>query len=185
MAHLMFLESFDGEVAFQQNKPRPEDLPGFADGFTAGQAAANAQTHQLKTEVAARLSELNFGFAEAQLDMLRGLTPLINAICDQILPAILDDITRSRALETLMQAARADVSGPLTLTLHPDQSPGMQQIIDDYALQGFDVRTDASLDETEILVGHSGQETQLNTAAMISEFSKALKMITVTNEEVS
>jgi len=177
MSRAMFLECFDGDSPFAANKPRPEDLPGFSDGFAAGQAAAQEQAANVNAELASRLSEIQFGYAEARQDLLQGLSPLINAICDQILPSILDDVTRSQVVETLLIAAQTDLSAPTTLSIHPSNAPNLQRLVNGIEAGDVHLVEDLSLGPDEILIGTQFQETQLDVAAMLDALRNALGMI--------
>ncbi|SEW41378.1 hypothetical protein SAMN04488515_2820 [Cognatiyoonia koreensis] len=174
MAHLMFLEQFEAESGETPTRS-PTELPGFEDGYDAGLAAAAADQATLSAQMATRISELQFGYVEAQQDLLRALGPLVSAICDQILPALIDDMTRSRIFETLLLCARADVSHPMQLTCHPAKAAVMQQVLADFGDQQVALLTDPGLAQDEVLIGGNRQETQLDTALLIAAMRTALQ----------
>lgn len=180
MAHLMFLEDFEGDTQLRRNAPRPEDLPGFAAGFDAGQKAAQQDATQLNAQIVNRLVEMRFGYAEAKQDLLRGLAPFVNAICDQILPDILDDVTRSKLIESLIVAGEADLSAPIRITTHPDKRAALETALHAFDPTMFELMHDPQLAADEIIVGTGGQETQLDVSAMISDLRAALAMISPT-----
>lgn len=177
MSRAVFLESFEGDEGFAPNQPRPEDLPGYADGYAAGQIAADAAATRISADIASQLTEIQFGYAEARQDLLRGLTPLVNVLCDQILPDILDDVTSSHIFETLLIAAQTDVSAPITLSVHPRHVSSLKTVIESFTNAEFCLVEDPNLGAHEALIGTRTQETQLDTAALLDALKNALSMI--------
>lgn len=177
MAHLNFLEQFDNAESPGPTPQSLENLPGYDAGYRAGfDAASQAQT-ALSSMIVDRLVDVRFGMAEAHQAILETLRPFVHALCDQILPDIIEDVTRSKLVETLLLAAQQDIAQPLTLTVHPTQEVAMAHFLSE--TPDFDIRLhcDPSLEIHEVLIGTESQETQLDVPGMLDKMRNALATI--------
>lgn len=177
MAHLNFLEQFESKKGAVPFSPPLQDLPGYDAGYEAGLADAARQKGQLSAALVDRLTEMQFGYAEAQHMMMNALAPFIRALVHQILPGLTDDLTRAHLAEALLSAARAKVSDPITLTFHPETASVVRLVLADIADVEVQLHEDATLGKQEIYIGTRYDETQLDVASLITSIQTALSSI--------
>lgn len=177
MAHLNFLEQFEAGGNATPFTPPVQDLPGYDAGYEAGLADAALQNRQISAALVDRLTEMRFGYAEAQQALMQALTPFVSALANQVLPALSDDLTRAHIKDALFAAAKADIASPIVLTFHPDSATLVRDAIADVAHVEIQLTEDAALGLHEVYVGHAGSETQLDVATLISGFQLALSNI--------
>jgi len=184
MAHLNFLEQFETNDGAAPVKPPIQDLPGYDAGYEAGLVDSALQNRQLSKVLVDRIVEMRFGYAEAQQAMMQALRPFVSALANQVLPALLDDLTRAHVTEALLEAAQADVTSPIKLTFHPDTAELIKDVLSDITDANVTLFADRSLGPQEVYVGHSGAETQLDVAGLIAGVQAALSNISAPLSEV-
>lgn len=177
MAPLKFLEQFDSNDASFQLNPPMQDLPGYDAGYQAGIADAAQQQTVLSAALIERLTEMRFGYAEAQHAMMQALSPFVSALSDKILPELSDDLTRAHLRDLLLSAAQSSLADPITLTFHPQTAGLVRDVLAKMGDAEVALGEDATLGLQEVYVGAAGSETQLDVASLITGIQSALRNI--------
>ncbi|TNC71307.1 hypothetical protein [Rubellimicrobium roseum] len=94
---------------------------GQAEGLAAGRAEADTRSDRLSADLAGKLQDMTFNYAEARGQVLASLRPLFELLIDRLLPAIAAQAVAPWLVQALLDAARADSATPLVIHLHPER----------------------------------------------------------------
>lgn len=177
MSQLMFLERFDNTVASPADETTPEDLPGYAQGFAAGQAAAETRAARLDQAVVQALSDLSFGYVEAHQHIMASLTPLFQALAETVLPAVGDDILALQVLDQLQLAATTDAATPVRIAVPPDQKEGLEACLKEGLALPVEFFADPQIPAGQAIISAAHVETTLNADGLIKSIQGILAMM--------
>ena len=174
MAIRFTLEDFTNPVHLPPEPARPEDLPGYEDGYAAALAATAARQSQLSQEVVQAISDITFGFAEARLHVMASLQPLFRILIDKILPGSLPDSFRAHVVARLVEAARTDISRPFDLALNPQQVAAVSNILPPTLAPLLTLSADPRLSPHAAAIRQGDLETALDHDALLADVTEAL-----------
>lgn len=180
----LLLEDFEtGARPAVKAPPQPEDLPGYSEGFAAGQEDASNRQMHLDAEVVQALAEMSFGYAEARQHILTALQPLFRTLIEKLIPELLDESYQTRVMSTLMDAVTQDIDQSLVLTVHPDHVAGLAALAARQSGLPISVRPDASLPLSAAIIGNGTEETSLDLDALRTALTTTLSAIFDLQEE--
>ncbi len=140
---LTFLESFDS------SQPDQENHPEFTRGFTAGHAEAlrelAVEQDNHLSEIQNAIREIEFGFAEARLSILRDLEGLFDAILITLLPQLSELAIVQQVSETLSQLMQEQTHASPVLAMHPEQANAIGERLQSAAGGDLKIQSDPSL----------------------------------------
>lgn len=128
MAFACMLEDFDApsDAFVPASEPPPKTYEeGFQDGIEATKAAWERSNKRSLEDIAQVFSDIDIGFQEARSAVLLSLSPLVAAICDQVLPNLVAASLAPQLIE-LIQEAAAQGSTEIGISLAPDDFATLQ-----------------------------------------------------------
>ena len=175
------LESFDpaGRDADPKNvaKPNADWQDGHAKGLVAGQALALATQSALTAEIAQSLADMGFGFAEARVQLLRGLKPLFGALINRVLPGLSEQALAVQVISLLQQAAERDSSAPLELSVNPTQTAGLAALLPYAVGMPVILVADPQVGSGQAVLRSNHTETFLDVGAVLAGVQATLSAI--------
>ena len=175
---MSLFEDFSSPEADTAEPVSPEAMPGFAEGFAAGEAAAIARQNTISSEFVAQLDDMAFGFAEAQQALISALVPFFTELVETLLPETCEARFQAELVTAMTQAATHDLGQPITVHVNPTQLEGAKSLIAEQALAGFAIRPDPALSEHAALISVGGQETALDVDGQTAALIKTLGNLT-------
>lgn len=107
-------EDFDADASFEPLEST-DFLRGIEEGKTRAGASLAAQETAALSDIAAVLSDMAFGFAEARQQLAGSLHPLILQVAEVILPDIARETFAAHLAETVTQTFIKAASGPVSI----------------------------------------------------------------------
>lgn len=187
MVTLLNLESFDDE---QSGSGFPKVPPAtYEDGYEAGhKAALAAQSElqdQLKESLIQSLSDSVFGYQEAQVHFVSGMTSYLDAVLNTILPATLNSSLHSKLKAILMESVERDASRPVTLRVSAEQVEAVGHIISDLGMTHVSLSAQDDLNEHAAFVVSDDVELSLDLDAALTTIREHSEILLMTSKEVS
>lgn len=179
MSNLAFLEQFDSQNITSDPAGR---RGGFEEGFAAGVEAEKNRQGALHSDLIEKFVDISFGYAEAKRELLSALTPFIQTLSNQLLPALKDNLLQARIMETLEKAAREDLSEPIRIACAQSQVETLENVIPEQSANSFRISAEAGLSDTEILIGTAHTETALDVDSALKDIQSILSAFDVTEE---
>lgn len=174
MAILFELEDFASPSLNLSVPQRPEDLPGYDEGYASAMAEVAARQTQLAQDTVQAISDITFGFAEARLHVMTSLEPLFRILIDTILPGTLPESFHAHVVARLVAAAKSDTARPFNLALHPTQVGAVSNILPQALVPLLTLSADPSLSPHTAAIRQGDLETALDHDALLAEVSEAL-----------
>ncbi|SPJ24655.1 hypothetical protein [Palleronia abyssalis] len=176
------VEAFDGE------RLEAEKLESFDKGYTAGwddaTEAVQRDTESRSQVFDTRLEELSFTFHEARAHVMRGLSPLIEAIVKTALPRLLHETLGPRLIEAFEDMA-GDLSNPeIRVLTAKGEAAEVMRALGDKPRFPVEVLEEENLPEgvLQVRLGDKGREIDLG--AMEQVLTDALFALDTHNEEL-
>ncbi len=181
MATLLQLESFDAPGAMTPALAPPAEAEGYQDGYAAGAAATEAalkmtQDH-LREELVAAVQAAGLTLQDVQKDLVASVTPLLNAILNQVMPATLAPALYENLRQLVTQALAADAQTQLTLRIAPEHLEPVRQVLRDIAEPPIQVCEDPSLNGAAAWVFTPRGETALDMDAALATIRTHLEAL--------
>lgn len=181
MATLLQLESFDAPGAMTPALAPPAEAEGYQDGYAAGAAATEAalkmtQDH-LREELVAAVQAAGLTLQDVQKDLVASVTPLLNAILSQVMPATLAPALYENLRQLVTRALAADAQTQLTLRIAPEHVEPVRQVLRDIAEPPIQVCEDPSLNGAAAWVVTPRGETALDMDAALASIRTHLEAL--------
>ncbi len=153
-------------------------LASYEDGYKAGWddavAAAEADGETLRREVAQNLQALSFTFHEARGHLMEGVGPLLDAICERLLPEIAQAAIGGIVRETLLPLAGQATDRPVTLVLNPAARPAVESALADGSAPPVVIVEDADLGRAAVQLRSDTEERRIDLDAAVAEIRTAV-----------
>lgn len=177
-------EDFDSapqaSISNVQSGPLTEDqrLEAYETGFKAGWDDANAAQGQslIAAEAGATqtLSDLSFTLAEAKAHTLAALGPLMEQLAKNILPQMAQSSLAILIKEKVLEAAKAEMDGALTLRIAPEDRKAIEAVLEDH--QDLPLKL---IDEATLVAGQANLDLgriqhQIDLPALSAEIAAAV-----------
>ncbi|WP_281981082.1 hypothetical protein [Thalassorhabdomicrobium marinisediminis] len=163
------LECFELEGAVP-----PPPSRDFTKGFEAGLAQASealaAQKLTDLTAIQAVLSDMQFGYTEARLQLLEQIRPLLTQVAETVLPAVLKDTFAQHLSDTIYQTIDATMPDAVSLSVAPSTIEEIRT-----ALPALAVVADADLDPGQAIITRPDTRTMIDTPALLDALNAALQ----------
>lgn len=118
MGLALALEDFERTETQPQNDGPPVGYEqGFADGIAATEAAREKSETRTLEDIAQTLADLDIGYAEARSAVLQSLNPLVQAICDSLLPTVEAEALAPQLIEMIEDAAKKASASHINIAL--------------------------------------------------------------------
>lgn len=153
-------------------------LAAFEKGYSAGwDDAARAlgdQDARLRSEIAAHLQTLGFGFVEARQHVLTAIGPLLRAMVDRLLPGLAEEALALAVGRHLQGVAERMADTPVTLMLHPEARRLVEPAL--AALPHLPVRIveDAALGQAQVYIVSEADEELVDVDAALAALKAAV-----------
>jgi flagellar assembly protein FliH len=153
-------------------------LAAFEKGYSAGwDDAARAlgdEDARLRSEIAAHLQTLGFGFIEARQHVLAAIGPLMRAMVDRLLPGLAEDALTRAVAQHLQGLAERLADTPVTLMLHPEARRLVEPAL--AALPHLPVRIveDAALSQAQVYILSQAEEELVDVEAALAALRAAV-----------
>ncbi|MCF2871593.1 hypothetical protein L0664_11005 [Octadecabacter sp. G9-8] len=165
------LESFEDSPAVPP-KESIEFKKGFAAGIKSAEQTETANLTRATEGIDATLSDMAFGFAEARLQILERLRPLLAQISETILPQIAKDSFADHLVDVLARDFKQVAASPVQIAVHPEAVDHLQTVLtahsDNFSFIGDATLTDGQAllrsDTTHILIDIHALTLALQTA---------------------
>lgn len=173
MPTVLQLESFDFGTAEQLKAAALEPPEGYQAGYVAGLAAAEAkmmadQTN-LKESLVASVTTGLLTQQQAETDVVKAITPLIDAMLATILPALLDPALHTRLRDIVQEALAVDAHAILTLQVAPSAKEAMTLALADVGQGHVLIEANPDLSEGAAWVLSPRGETSIDFDAALAE----------------
>ncbi len=165
------LESFDAAPARSLS-----DL-AYEKGFLHGQEEALArhadEQSKLSQELVQAVKDLEFGFAEARGEIIQGLRPLFQSICERILPEVAAHSLSIQIAEVLYSAASATSPTEMTIAVSPEQFEVVREGVASVS-DAITVATDSGLSTHAVSIEHSKKSVVFDYDALAQSIAEIL-----------
>ncbi|KJZ21162.1 hypothetical protein [Loktanella sp. S4079] len=183
MSHALALESFDHSQS-EKLGPSAEFQAGYAEGMEAAQETAAMKQQELEQSALQQLADVEFTFAEARNEVLSALTPLLNAIMDQILPELLADNFGPRVVELLTNIVNDQIEPLPLIAVHPSQSQKIAQLVASHSARAS-ITEDADLNPHQIWISTTKQELAFDSDVLLAQIRDTMHAITISNDRMN
>jgi flagellar assembly protein FliH len=148
-------------------------LAAFEKGYSAGwDDAARAlgdEDTRLRSEIAAHLQTLGFGFVEAREHVLTAIGPLLRALVGRLLPGLAEDALARAVTLHLQGLAERLADTPVTLMLHPEARRLVAPALAGLPHLPVRIVEDAALGQAQVyIVSQAGEELVDVEAALVA-----------------
>ncbi len=174
MTGLAFLETFDAPAPSQTESIRVDEMPGYAEGFSAGEAAQKLGQETLRADLVEKLTEMSFGYVEAQKAIFDALETFFETLASKILPDIVTDVQHAQIVSALNACAQADAASPVTIFVSPNQVEALRTALPDPLPLPVQITASNRLDDGEFLLSQTKAETSLNATVMVEAIQEIL-----------
>lgn len=172
MTGVAFLESFDAAAPTETATAQAKE-ESYRAGFADGQTAAKAEANTLNAELVQAISDLEFKYEEVKGEVTQSLRPFLKTLATQVFPHFAQTAFLAQIVQVLQTIAQTATTGPLSLSVHPNQAGAISEAIATATLK-VRVVPDAALAQNTARVAHAGEETQVDTADLIARISAIL-----------
>lgn len=176
---LAFLEDFNSKTS-PEAKPAAvpvEEQPGYAEGFAAGMAQVQSEQAMLSAQVVDSISDLTFGFAEAQTLILGRLAPLFEALSETVLPQLARDGMGLHLIEALTGVAQTAAGAPLAVAVPPDAVAAVEGALAGRFDNSLRVTGDAALTDLSARISGPDGGLQLDLDEVLARISDGLRAL--------
>lgn len=182
MTHMLSLESFDGSGS-NPKRPSPDFQSGYEQGFDAATELASADATALKEQLVHAIADIEFGFEEARAELLHSFRPLLSAISNQLLPAMVAASFGPALFDAVKLAVETGTSGGPTLFVHPTQRQAIEQLFADQKL-AIRISDDNTLSENSAWIDCVEKETFLDADSLIAQIKDTLSALTHSDNRI-
>lgn len=166
------LESFEDEP--EHGEPDSEDyLRGLADGIQIGEQSQIAALAQATEAVSATLSDLTFGFAEARVQLMGQLQPLLAQVSDTVVPHILHQTFKQHLIEVLVTDFDDALNRPVHVKASPDMVTHLATELSGHSSQ-FVFSADPLLEGGQAILTDPDTQVMIDLPALILDLQTAL-----------
>jgi flagellar biosynthesis/type III secretory pathway protein FliH len=169
----------------QPSGPSEEWQEGHAAGYEEARVLFEADAARVSVELVQTLSDMGFGYAEAQADLLNGLVPLCDALIAQFLPEFARQALVPVIRDQLVEVAAAGLDEPLLLSVAPDQIVAISDALAAESHLNFTARSDPSLGAGQALISASHSERLVDLDAVLALAKETLMALVKNSEERS
>ncbi|MBM9596138.1 FliH/SctL family protein [Roseitranquillus sediminis] len=195
MGQLFTLEDFS--VAPSEKAPAPEPAlseaeldairhaayeNGFRDGAADALASVEADETRLRADIAAAVQSLGFTYQEAVAHVMGGVAPVLRALVEQVLPAMLAETVGHAILEELLPLAEQAADIPVRVLVSKADANCLRHVLGENSPLPLAIVEDASLTAGQAHLRLAGTERQIDVAAVLQRISTALSAVTELNE---
>lgn len=154
-------------------------LTAFEQGYQAGwDDAASAQDQdqtKLRADIANNMQALAFTYEEARAHLLKGLAPLLEQICAQVVPAISAAAIGEIVREALAEHVEAAATGPVEIVLNPASRSQVESALAGGATPPYTLTEEPTLGAGQVLLRLDEDTTrQFDLDAAVAEISAAV-----------
>lgn len=146
---------------------------GYKEGWIDAQAAAQDETSELNSEIATALQEAGFAYFEARQHIFNSMRPLLEAMIDQVVPALARDVLPQKIVEEVLSHA-ADNEPPMHILCAPDIAKPLGDVLARHVTFPIDVKTEVTLTETQAVLKFAESEATIDLGAIVSGMKTAL-----------
>jgi hypothetical protein len=188
MGAVLDLESFD-KAEFKPEKYEPKSDPLYVAGFNDGRATAESEIaveqNHMRASVVEGLTDGIFGYQEAQLHFLSGMTAYVDAVLEMVLPAVLTNGLHAQLRDLLIQALEVDADLPIELRLPVDQVIAFQAAVADLNLKHVTLIPDHSLTDHAAFITSKAGKTSLDLDRVLQAIKDHSEILKAPTAEVS
>lgn len=179
MGQHLSLESFETTLA-KETGPSTEYNAGYQDGLAAAQAQVQVDLSECQNALVQAIGDMQFTYAEAHSEILRGLVPLFTALVTKIVPQCVSDSFLPQLVDLLTLQARDEIAGIPTLSVHPDRAASLQSILVG-VMPDVRIISDSTLTLNAALVSFCQRETRIDADQLLMRVTTILNNITDTS----
>lgn len=178
MGQHLSLESFETVLA-EETGPSTDYNAGYQDGFAAAQAEVQADFTACQNALVQAIGDMQFTYAEAHSEILRGLVPLFTALVTKIVPQCVSDSFLPQLVDLLTSQARDEIAGIPTLSVHPERADSLRSILVD-VMPDVRIISDPTLTPNAALISFCERETRIDADQLLMRVTTILNNITDT-----
>ncbi|WP_052026174.1 hypothetical protein [Oceaniovalibus guishaninsula] len=193
MAHTLTLEDFGSEAdgfnpeLVSGQKLEAERLQAFDTGYAAGwddaTKAAEQEARSAEDVARARLQDLGFTYHEARAHVMLAMTPLLEAIVAQVLPALIRDTIGARILEEFGKLAEHAGDTPVDLLVPEGEVEAMRAAVEGLTALPLNVRAEDSLPGGHIYLRLGETERQIDLSGVAERLTTAIAALDTLNKD--
>jgi len=177
MSALTFLENFDVPEQVLPKELAVEEQPGYQAGVAAGRAEEQQNQTALRAELIEKISDLTFVYAEARSNVLQSLSPLFGELANVILPALTEEIAKTKLVQTLELAAADDSKSPFCIQLAQSDVMAFENALPDALPLPVTIKANSTLFDGEIRLEQAESSTVINSQHLVEEIRSVLRNI--------
>lgn len=166
------LESFDDADDSPKVESR-EYLRGYRDGIAEVEARQKVNLDDAVANIAAALSDMSFGFAEARLHTLDRLRPLLAQIAETALPDILGEVFSDHLVEVLQNAFDEASRAPISVAVAPDARAAIESRLNQNG-GSFRLVGDPTVGMGQAILQRDETQIMIDTSSLLEDLQAAL-----------
>jgi flagellar assembly protein FliH len=153
-------------------------LSAFEKGYSAGwddasRSIGDEDTRQ-RSEIAAHLQTLGFGFVEARQHVLTAISPLLCAMVERLLPGLAEEALTRAVMQHLQGLAESLADTPVTLMLHPDARRLVDPALANLPHLPVRLVEDAALGQAQVYIVSQAEEELVDLDAALAALKAAV-----------
>ena len=162
------------EIALEDHR-----LASFEQGYTAGwDDAFHAQENDQSRILGAlgrNLEDLSFSYQEAHTQMIRMVTPILEALVKQVLPEVMQDTIGSLIVERVTQMIHEEAGRPISLVVPPGVGATIQPLLSQAVTMPVAVIEDTELAPGQAQLRFDSAERDINLTRVLEEARQAIE----------
>ncbi len=143
---------------------------GYAAGWEDSLTLQIEEKSKLSDALRRNLEDLDFTVAEARRQMMTAVTPIFEALVDQVLPQALSDNAGPVIVEKMQQMVREVGAGPIRFSTAPGTAQKIRPVVEHATDARVTITEDASLTGDQVTLGIADCELVFDPDAVIVAF---------------
>lgn len=171
----------DAPPGFSEEEVEAERLAAFDKGYSAGWEDATRTAAQdadrMKADFANTLRDMGFTFHEARAHVMRGLVPLLQAVVETLLPAVVHGTLGARLQEEITDLAEDAADLPILLRAAEGEADAMRDAIAEVPGLPIDLAEDPSVPPGQLFLILGRSEVNIDLSGPLRRLTEALEAL--------
>lgn len=157
---------------------------GYSAGWDDAVKEAAGDKDRIEAEFARNLEDLGFTFHEARSHVLRSLEPVLRAMVDTLMPALMRDALGQTICDEIMLLAEQAADAPIELRVSPASREVLERLMERVTTPPLEVFEDDTLPEGQVFLRSSSSERCIDLTNALARIKDAVAALYDINEKV-